>query len=159
MRRNPYSVVGTCQVMLVLKKLPTNAGDIRVMGFPTGSIRSPGGGHGNPLQYSCLENPIPWTEELGGLQSTGLQRVRCNWRDLAQHSVVESTGSLPKIQPPFRRVELLLDNGYYVREYSSQFLQYLRRAMRLVLTNWVKYQCWYAFVLGSRKYFFLFPFW
>ena len=36
--------------------------------------RSCGGGHGNPLQYSCLENP-PWTEEPGGLWSIGLQRV------------------------------------------------------------------------------------
>ena len=33
-------------------------------------------GNGNPLQYSCLENS--WTEELGGLQSMGLQRVRLN---------------------------------------------------------------------------------
>ena len=39
--------------------------------------RSPGGGHGNPLQYSCLENP-PWTEEPGGLKSMVLQRVRYN---------------------------------------------------------------------------------
>ena len=34
----------------------------------------PGGGHSNPLQYSCLEKS-PWTEEPGGLESTGLQRV------------------------------------------------------------------------------------
>ena len=40
-----------------------------------------GGGHGNPLQYSCLENP--WTEEPGGLQSRRLQRVGHDWRDLA----------------------------------------------------------------------------
>ena len=33
--------------------------------------RSPGEGNGNPLQYSCLENP--WTEEPGGLQSMGSQ--------------------------------------------------------------------------------------
>ena len=38
-----------------------------------GSGRSPGEGNGNPLQYSCLENS--WTEEPGGLQSMGLQRV------------------------------------------------------------------------------------
>ena len=38
--------------------------------------RSPGEGNGNPLQYSCLENP--WTEEPGGLQSMELQRVRQN---------------------------------------------------------------------------------
>ena len=42
--------------MLVLKNPPANAGDIRVMGSVPGSGRSPGGGHGNPLQYSCLEN-------------------------------------------------------------------------------------------------------
>ena len=34
----------------------------------------PGGGHGNPLQYSCLENP--WTEEPSGLPSTGSHRVK-----------------------------------------------------------------------------------
>ena len=37
----------------------------------------PGGEHGNPLQYSCLENP--WVEEPGGLQSMESQRVRHNW--------------------------------------------------------------------------------
>ena len=38
-------------------KNPADAGDIRDMGsIPVG--RSPGGGHGNPLQYSCLENPM-----------------------------------------------------------------------------------------------------
>ena len=42
-------------------------------GSISGSGRSPGGGHGNPLQYSCLENSQ--TEEPGGLQSIGLQRV------------------------------------------------------------------------------------
>ena len=36
---------------------PANAGDIRDMGSTPGSGRSPGGGLGNPLQYSCLENP------------------------------------------------------------------------------------------------------
>jgi len=44
--------------MLVVKNLPANAGDIRDLGLIPGSGRSPGGGHGNPLQYSCLENPM-----------------------------------------------------------------------------------------------------
>ena len=51
-----------------VKNLPANAGDAGDMGSFPGSGRSPGGGHGNPLQYSCLENPmdrawwatIPW---------------------------------------------------------------------------------------------------
>ena len=46
------------QVALVIKNLPANAGEIRETGSIPGSGRSPGGGNGNPLQYSCLENPM-----------------------------------------------------------------------------------------------------
>ena len=53
------------------KESACNAGDL---GSIPGLGRSPGVGNGNPLQYSCLENP--WTEEPGRLQSTGSQRVR-----------------------------------------------------------------------------------
>ena len=63
-------------MVLVVKSLPTSAGDVRVTGSIPGSGRPPGGGHGNPLQYSCLE--IPWTETLGGLSSMGSQRVGHN---------------------------------------------------------------------------------
>ena len=42
---------------LVVKTLRANAGDIRDAGSIPGSRRSPEGGHGDPLQYSCLENP------------------------------------------------------------------------------------------------------
>ena len=45
-------------VVLVVKNQPTNAGDIRDVSSIPGLGRSPGGGHGNPLQYSCLENPM-----------------------------------------------------------------------------------------------------
>ena len=48
----------TFQVMLVVKNWPASAGDVRATRLLPGSGRSPGGGHGNPLQYSCLENPI-----------------------------------------------------------------------------------------------------
>ena len=41
-----------------VKNLPANAGDVRDMGLIPGLGRSPGGGHGNPLQYSCLKNPV-----------------------------------------------------------------------------------------------------
>ena len=50
-------VLAVSQVALVIENLPANAGDIRDMGLIPGSGRSPGGGHGNPLQYSCLESP------------------------------------------------------------------------------------------------------
>ena len=42
----------------VIKNLPVNAGDTRDEGLIPGSGRSPGKGHGNPLQYSFLENPM-----------------------------------------------------------------------------------------------------
>ena len=46
------------QVAIGEKNLPANAGDLRDTGSIPGSGRSPGGGHGNPLQCSCLENPM-----------------------------------------------------------------------------------------------------
>ena len=54
----------------VVKNQPGNAGDIRDMGSIPGSGRSPGGGHGNPLQYACLENPMDrgaWTATVHGV--------------------------------------------------------------------------------------------
>ena len=56
--------------MVKKKKSACNAGD---PGWIPGLERSPGEGNGYPLQYSCLE--IPWTEEPGGLQYMGPQRV------------------------------------------------------------------------------------
>ena len=58
----------------VVKNLPADAGDARYVGSIPGSERSPGGGHSNPLQCSCLENPMD--REPGGLESVGSQRVR-----------------------------------------------------------------------------------
>ena len=46
------------RMALVVKNLVANAGDARDMGLIPGLARSPGGGHGNPFQYSCLENPM-----------------------------------------------------------------------------------------------------
>ena len=49
---------GASQVALVVKNLPANTGDVRDSDLIPGLGRSPGGGHGNPLQYSFLENPM-----------------------------------------------------------------------------------------------------
>ena len=48
----------TSQVVLVVKNLSVNAGDVRDAGSTPGSGKSPRGGNGNPFQYSCLENPM-----------------------------------------------------------------------------------------------------
>ena len=46
------------QEMLLVKNLPANAGDRRDVGLIPGLGIFPGGEHGNPLQYSCMENPM-----------------------------------------------------------------------------------------------------
>ena len=61
------------QVTLVIKNLLENAIDVRDACLIPGVGGSPGGGNGNPL--SALAWRIPWTEEAGGLQSIGSQRV------------------------------------------------------------------------------------
>ena len=67
------------------KESACSAGDSSSMG---GLRRSPAGGHGSPLQYSCLENS--WTEEPGGLPSIRLQRVGQDWSDLAHTHIHNS---------------------------------------------------------------------
>ena len=51
-------LIWASQVELVVKNLPANVGDVTDAGLIPESGRSPGGGHGNPLQHSCLENPM-----------------------------------------------------------------------------------------------------
>ena len=53
----PYPM-GASQVAIVVKNPPANAGDAGDSGSIPGSVRSPGRGHGSPLQYSYLENPM-----------------------------------------------------------------------------------------------------
>ena len=75
---------------LVVKNPPANAGDIRAMDSISCAGRSPRGGHGNPLQYSCLEKPMDVcgcrgeTSEIMGLQWEEKVRVVLLPRQVAQ---------------------------------------------------------------------------
>ena len=64
----------SCRACLVAQTVEASAYDAEDPGSIPGSGRSPGEGNGNPLQYSCLENPMDG--EPGRLQSMGSQRVR-----------------------------------------------------------------------------------
>ena len=68
----PYSWAS--QVVVVVKNPLANAGDLRDTGLLPGLGRCPGGGHGNPLQCSCLEKPMD--RGPGELQLAGIQRIR-----------------------------------------------------------------------------------
>ena len=69
--------MGASQVVQVVKNSLANAGDLRYAGSILGSGRSPGGGHGNPLQYSCLENPM----DRGAWRAT-VHRTTKSWIQL-----------------------------------------------------------------------------
>ena len=66
----------TSQVALVVKNPPAKAGDIRDAGSIPGSGRSSGGGNGNPLQYSCLENPMDRGAWWATVHSVSKSRTR-----------------------------------------------------------------------------------
>ena len=79
------------------KESTCNAGAIGDTGSIPGSGRFPGGGHSNPLLYSCLENPMD--RGAGRLQSTRLHRVGRDWSDLAcTHAVYLDMTWLPDIK-------------------------------------------------------------
>ena len=65
---------GASQVVLLVEYLSANAGDLRDAGSIPGWGRSPGEGHVNPLQYSCLENPMG----RGAWRAT-VQRIAKSW--------------------------------------------------------------------------------
>ena len=83
-----------------------NAGDIRDAGSIPGLRRFSRRGHGNPLQYSCLENPMDrGTWQATVYKATGLQRVGHDWSDLA-HTQGISTWCLTNINPGTPKVRL-----------------------------------------------------
>ena len=66
------------QVVLVVKNPPANAGSVRDEGLIVGLGSCPGGGHGNPLQYSCLENPMDrgaWSAAIHGCKESDVTDV------------------------------------------------------------------------------------
>ena len=73
---------GASQVVLVVKNMPTNAGCLRDAGLIPRSVRSPGGGHGHPLQDSCLENPMD-----RGARGAMVHRIAKSWTQLKQLSM------------------------------------------------------------------------
>ena len=73
--------IGASQVARVVKHLPASAGDLRATGSIPGSGRSPGEDNGNPLQYSCLENPMD-----GGAWQAVIHGVTKSWTRLKQLS-------------------------------------------------------------------------
>ena len=105
---------------LVIKKknLPTNAGD---MGSIPGSGRSPGGGNGNSLQYSCLESPMnrrAWRAIV--------HRVSKSWTQLSIYTTQHNAWFLPQLSTNVTRLNILQYNHchYQYFYYTLHFTKY-----------------------------------
>ena len=80
------------QAALVVKNTPAKAGDLRATGSIPGSGRSLGGGHGNPLQYSCLGNLMNRGAWKAMVHSAAKSRTRLKWlstQALKRHSIIQ----------------------------------------------------------------------
>ena len=69
------------QMMRVVKNLSAYEGNIREVGSIFGSGKFPGGGQGNPLQYSCLEKPIDkgaWQSKVHRVTESGMTEHTCS---------------------------------------------------------------------------------
>ena len=85
-----YKDIGASQLALVVKNLPANAGDVGDAGSIPGSGRSPGEGHGNPFQYSCLKKPLA----SGARQATDhwVVKSRTRLKQLSTHKDISQIG-------------------------------------------------------------------
>ena len=86
-------------MVLVVKNPSANAGVVRGMDSISGSGRSPGGGHDNPLQYSCLENPM----DRGAWQTT-VPGVSKSWKQLKRLST-HACIAQPSFREYLRRID------------------------------------------------------
>ena len=91
----------------VVNNPPTNEGDT---GSIPGSGRSPGGGHGNPLQYSCLENPM----NRGAWQATVAHQVPLQRSQTAGHNLVHTHIYVNSIS--IKNFKISFKGTYYLKE-------------------------------------------
>ena len=129
----------------MIKNLPADAGDLREAGSIPGSEGFPGGGNGNPLQYSCLENP----KDRGAWRAT-VHRVTKSQTGLKRLSTPESTwrvfpGSAKNLPANAEDMDLIPGLGRSLRGGNGNLLQYS------YLENSMDRGAWQATVNGVTK--------
>ena len=104
-----------------IKKPPANTGNARDLGLIPGSGRSPGGGNGNPLQYSCLENPM----DRGAWRATvhGVAKSRTQLKQLA-HELLQSQDD---IEPEHKSIWFQRRGNIFSKQRMRQKSQYTQK--------------------------------
>ena len=108
-----WQVIIVYMGLLVVKKLPADAGNIRDVSSIPGSGRSPGEGNGNRLQYSCLENPMDRRAQQAMVHSVAKNQTQLKWLSTHAHIIVHTASqqlyclsiSIPLLQRRKPRVD------------------------------------------------------
>ena len=116
-----YSNLRASQMALVVKKLPGNTGDVRNSALSPGSWGSPGGGHGKPLQYSCLENSVDRRAWWAIVRRVA---KRHNWSDLV--CMHKDTSEIYKT----------IYINVYIKSFNFQVFYYIKRFGLLITQNY-----------------------
>ena len=145
-------------MVLVVKNPPVNAGDVRDIGSIPGSERSLGGEHGNPLQYSCLENPTD-----RGVWRTTVHRIVKSWTRLqwlSTHTLLKTPTKPTSVDWTGSWVNLLTAGFWEAKRQtgacaasiltSCLLWSWLAKSSRRALNHWhtapEPSQCWEVYV-------------
>ena len=120
----------------MVRNLPANAGDVRDLDLIPESERAPGGGDGNPLQYSCLENPMgrgAWRATIHRVAKSRTQLKQISTHilneNLVSYSHRDFSGSLPIMTFALQKQILILSIFYFCEAYiasaSSNFFLHM----------------------------------
>ena len=99
---------------LVVENLPANVGNVRAVSSIPGSERFPGGGHGNPLQYRCLENPMG-RGALAGYSPWGLKES--NMTEVTEHTHTHTHTHTPGDTHTWTQLTLIT-RGFHICEFT-----------------------------------------
>ena len=95
-----YSTIWASQVALVVKNSSADEGVVRDVGLIPGLRRSPGGQHGNPLQHSCLDNPMDrgaWQATVHGLAKSQIRLKRLSMHAACSNYILDCVSWVPRL--------------------------------------------------------------
>ena len=121
------------QVVSVVKNLPANTGDVKRSnpGLDPWVEKIPGGGHGNPLQYSCLENPMDrgaWRDTVHGVTKSRTWLKQLNTHDLYPSDNINMPCPDVAIKNVSKDCQTLIAALFVIAKYQTQLSCLLLRA-------------------------------
>ena len=127
------------QVMLMVKNLPASAADIREAGSIPGLGRSLGGRHGNPLQYSCLKNPMDrgaWRDTIHGVEES--QTHTCTHTHTHTHTHMLMPGNNHNWAEETWRINVRLSTNHYLKQKYKHDIVGICKHEYIKQTTWPK---------------------